>query len=430
MNIPVIIIAFIAVILSVVWGTKFKTNIGVAALVCAFLIGVFLLGLSPAAIYALWPARTTVQLIIVTAFFGFAVENGTINYIAKVALYWVRGIPWMIPVVYLLLNFALSAIGVSPPAVNMFLFPIFITLCYATKTNELYLTIGANAGGMSGTLSSIGMVGIMLAGMISSSGANLDIQETVTHVFINATKAFFILYVIYYFVLRLFKIKLPAELVQKPEPPSRQQTANLWIILACVLIMVVPPIIQTFWANPVTAVLSKMDISLVYALGIIACTIFRVGNEKEVFKKSIPWSVIILLGGMTCLMGVMRQAGLADLITNLVSNNVSAVWVPVLIVFLSGFLSLFSDGTSVVMPLMVPIALTISAATGISAPLLLSCVCVPAIGMGMSPFSTGGGVFLSFVKEDRFQKMMLQSLIAVLCNLVLMCIMALTRIIN
>ena len=48
------------------------------------------------------------------------------------------------------------------------------------------------------------------------------------------------------------------------------------------------------------------------------------------------------------------------------------------------------------------------------------CVCVPAIGMGMSPFSTGGGVFLSFVREDRFQKMMIQSLIAVLCNLGMM----------
>lgn len=430
MNLTVIIIAFIAVVLSVIWGTKFKTNVGVAALVCAFLIGIFGLGMSPAAIYAFWPARTTVQLIIVTAFFGFAVESGTIDLIAKTVLYWVRGIPWMIPVVYLLLTFALSAIGVSPPAVNMFLFPIFMTLCYATQTNELYLTVGANAGGMSGTLSPLGMVGIMVSGMISSSGVELDVQSTVVHIFLNATKVFFILYAIYYVVLRLYKIKLPPELVQKPAAPTPQQKANLWIILVCVLLMVIPPICQAFLPNPVTAALSKLDISLVYALGILACTVFKIGNEKAVFKNSIPWSVIILLGGMTCLMGVMRQAGLADLITHAVSTGISPALIPVIIVFLSGFLSLFSDGTSVVMPLMVPIALTISATTGLSAPLLLSCVCVPAIGMGMSPFSTGGGVFLSFVREDRFQKMLLQSLIAVLCNLVLMCVMALVKIIN
>ncbi|MCI8991686.1 MAG: hypothetical protein HFG80_03000 [Eubacterium sp.] len=116
---------------------------------------------------------------------------------------------------------------------------------------------------------------------------------------------------------------------------------------------------------------------------------------------------------MTCLMGVMRQAGLAKLISGTVSNSVSAAAVPVLVVLLSGILSLFSDGTSVVMPLMIPIVVTLSQVTGINPALLISCVCVPAIGMGMSPFSIGGGVFLSFVREDRFQKMMLQSLVAV-----------------
>lgn len=98
----------------------------------------------------------------------------------------------------------------------------------------------------------------------------------------------------------------------------------------------------------------------------------------------------------------------------------SVKMIPILIVLLSGILSLFSDGTSVVMPLMIPIVVSLASATGINPAVLISCVCVPAIGMGMSPFSTGGGVFLSFVREDRFQKMMIQSLIAVLCNLGMM----------
>ena len=68
----------------------------------------------------------------------------------------------------------------------------------------------------------------------------------------------------------------------------------------------------------------------------------------------------------------------------------------------------------------IPIVVSLASATGINPAVLISCVCVPAIGMGMSPFSTGGGVFLSFVREDRFQKMMIQSLIAVLCNLGMM----------
>ncbi|MCI8991684.1 MAG: hypothetical protein HFG80_02990 [Eubacterium sp.] len=79
----------------------------------------------------------------------------------------------------------------------MFLLPIFISLCYATQTNELFLAVGSNAGGMSGTFSSIGMVGIMLSGMISASGVEMDVQKTVMHVFLNATVVFFIIFAIY-----------------------------------------------------------------------------------------------------------------------------------------------------------------------------------------------------------------------------------------
>lgn len=421
MNTTIIVLGFIAIAISVIWGTKFKTNVGIAAIVFAFVLGLFGLGMKASEIYAFWPARTTVQLIIVTVFFGFAVENGTIDYIAKLVIYWTRKIPWALPIVYLLLNFALSAIGVSPPAVNMFLIPIFITLCYAAKTNELFLTIASNAGGMSGTLCSIGMVGIMLSGIITSVDDTLDVSVIVMHVFRTATIVFFILFAIYYVVLRLWKMKLPEDQIQKPGLPTKEQRRNLIIIVVCILFLFVPAVINTFIPNAVLAKISNLDITLVYAVGIVALTIFKCGNEREVMKKNIPWSVIILLGGMTCLMGVMRTAGLADLIVSAVSSGTSVKMIPVLIVLLAGVLSLFSDGTSVVMPLMIPIVVSLASVTGLNPAVLIACVCVPAIGMGMSPFSTGGGVFLSFVDESRFQKMMIQSLIAVLCNLGIMC---------
>lgn len=431
MNTTIILLAFIAVVISVVVGTKFKVNIGIVALVFAFLLGTFGLGMKVTDIYAFWPTKTTIQLIIVTVFFGFAVESQTINYIARIVLYWVRNVPWMMAVVYFILNFGLSAIGVSPPAINMFLFPIFMLVCLETNTNELFLSIGGNTGGMAGTLGPIGMVGIMLTGILASVDSTLDIAGISMHVWGNTMKAFCIIYIIYYFVLRLYRIKLPAEMIQKPAPPTKQQKQNLIVILICVLLLVIPPIMQNFLPNPVTAALKKLDITLIYAAGIVACVIMKIANEKEVFRKSIPWSVIILLGGMTCLMGVMRQAGLADYISGAISNGgLPLKLIPVLIVLLSGILSLFSDGTSVVMPLMIPIALSISAATGIDAGLLASCVCISGIGMGMSPFSTGGGVFLSFVREERMQKMLFQSLIAVLCNLVMLCIMTLAGIIG
>ena len=45
MNTTIIIIGFIAIAVSVIWGTKFKTNVGIAALVFAFVLGLFGLGM-------------------------------------------------------------------------------------------------------------------------------------------------------------------------------------------------------------------------------------------------------------------------------------------------------------------------------------------------------------------------------------------------
>ncbi len=420
MNIPVIIIGFIGIVVAIIWGTKFKTNIGIAAIIFAFILGVFVLGMAGSEIYAFWPARTTVQLIIVTAFFGFAAENGTISYIAKMLLYWTRNIPWAIPIVYLLLNYGLSVIGVSPPAITMILIPIFITLCYATGQSELFLFIGNNAGPAAGSLYSIGMVGIMLSGMVTSADPTLDASVIVMHVFRSATIAFFILYAIYYFVLRLFKMKLPSELKVKPEPPTKEQKKNMIVILASVLVLFVPGVINSFIPNAFLARISNLDLSLVYAAGIIALTLLKCGNEREVLKKHIPWSVIILLGGMTCLMGVIRTAGLDAIIVNTVSSGIPVKVLPIIIVLLSGILSLFSDTTSVVMPLMIPIVITLATATGLNPATLCTCVCVPALAVAVSPFSSGGSLCLSFVKEERFQKLMLQMLAVVFVNLGIM----------
>ena len=421
MNTTIIILGFIGIIIAVIWGTKFKTNAGIIALLFAFILGIFGMGMKASEVYAFFPARTTVQLIIVTVFFGFAVANGTIHYIGRILIYWVRKIPWALPIVYFILNYGFAAIGVSPPAINMFLIPIFISLCYATNTSELYLDVFANSAGMSGTLSPLGMVGIMLVGMVGTADEGVDVNGVIVSVFGIVTLVFLIISVFWYFVLRMWKIKIPESMFTKPEAPTKQQKTNLVIILICIVLMVFPSVIQTFLPNVVTKYLSMLDISLVYAFGIALCALFKLGNEKEVIKTSIPWSVIILLGGMTCLMGVMRTAGLADMISGFVSGNIAPVFVPLLLVLFSGILSLFSDGTSVVMPLMIPIAVTIAQATGLSIARLVACVCMAGIGMGMSPFSTGGGVFMSFVKEDRFQKMMFQSLAAVIINLVIMC---------
>ena len=45
-NLPMILLALAGIVVSVFWGTKFKTNSGIPAIIFAVLIGIFGLGMT------------------------------------------------------------------------------------------------------------------------------------------------------------------------------------------------------------------------------------------------------------------------------------------------------------------------------------------------------------------------------------------------
>ncbi|HCX03505.1 MAG TPA: hypothetical protein DHM42_03390, partial [Clostridiales bacterium] len=104
-------------------------NIGIPAFLFSIGIGVYLLGLTINDVYNLWPIRLTLQIMIITFFYGFASLAGTIEYIASWIMYLARNVPHLMPLFYSLLVFTLGAIGIPPIASSMFLIPIFIGYC-------------------------------------------------------------------------------------------------------------------------------------------------------------------------------------------------------------------------------------------------------------------------------------------------------------
>lgn len=141
-GLTICIVAIIALTVCIFIGQKIKCNIGVLALIAASILGVFVFGLRPSALYGFWPVSIILQMIIVTYFYGFAIETGAAKYMADWAIYSARKCPALLPIIFFVLDFAMMAIGINPGAVTVFLVPVFIEICYQSEISEMVVLTG------------------------------------------------------------------------------------------------------------------------------------------------------------------------------------------------------------------------------------------------------------------------------------------------
>jgi len=68
----ILLLCSIIIILVIIMGTVTKTNIGLWAIFSAYILGSFILKISPTEIINLWPTKLFLMLFAVTFFYSFA----------------------------------------------------------------------------------------------------------------------------------------------------------------------------------------------------------------------------------------------------------------------------------------------------------------------------------------------------------------------
>ena len=69
----------LAILLAIVLGYRTKINTGFFAIVLAYLIGCFAMGLKPKDVISGWPISTMFIILAVSLFYNFALVNGTLT---------------------------------------------------------------------------------------------------------------------------------------------------------------------------------------------------------------------------------------------------------------------------------------------------------------------------------------------------------------
>lgn len=395
-----------AIVLAVVIGTKTKCNIGIAALGMAFLIGTMLMGKSISEVIGYFPYRLLFTMMIVTFFYGYASENGAIQGIANRMIYATRNKPWALPITLYVATFVVSTMGAGAAATPVFMSPIAFGLATQMGFNPLIAVVAVYLGSMGGGLQAWTGSGVMFKGIAANTLSEAEASSASWGYSITLIAICTLFFLCVYFVLKGYKVANTD--VEKPAPFDRPQKITIGIILVMMILIIVPVFCNMFLPNPATKwFTSKFDIQVLSVFGIILCAALNLAKTADVVKNKIPWTTIIMICGMSTMIGLAVDLGVAEVIGSWLGTSIPKLLVLPIIVLLSGLLSFVTTGPAVIFPLFIPMFPALSAATGIS-PVSMTIALFAGTGAtGMSPFSQGGSMALIGCKDDEMREKLL-----------------------
>lgn len=415
-NTPIFLVLLLVAIFG---GWALKINSGIFAVVFSFLFGVYAVGLSASEIIALWPTRLFITIILVTYYFGFAIQNGTMEGIIKRTMWVSRKVPPLLPIMLYILTFTLGAVGVGAYSIFTFVAPLVMAIAVASGMHTLIALLIIVGGTGTGSYAFTGQFGVTLLNTMATHGWDTATSyEIVGKMWANIALSQVLVFVIVYFLFKGYKIKFPK--MDKCEAFNKQQQTTLIIMIISFIMMVVPPVLKNFLPGNAFAIgLNKIsDIMVISIVSILLCLIFRVGNDKSALSM-IPMSALLLICGISLLISVGMRDGIVEALSVWAENNISGSIAPYFLAIAGGVMSYFASTVGVVIPSLGTICGGVSAGTGIPVALCYSYLNNGAGWSAYSPFSSGGALALAGISNEEHRNQLYKTaLIFPFCALI------------
>ncbi|MBQ7534029.1 MAG: hypothetical protein IJT43_00235 [Stomatobaculum sp.] len=410
-NNTIILLCFLAVAIAIVLSFTRGVNLGITAMTGAFLIGVLCLNKSVANIYGYWPDNWVFFLIAGAVFYGFARENGTLTLLGSKMLYAFRDRVVMVPAIFALIAMIMGYLGAGPGTIVL-LSPIGYAICQQIGMDPLLMVFAIDCGYNCGTMNPFTGTGVVLYGLVQETAGEELGFATYFHTYglfvLSKIVQVAMIYAYFHFKKKdgseLGKGVQIEALQKKPEPFNDIQKKTLVLIFTCFFLMVVPNILNTLVKFPKGS-FAKTFVNLCkpHAILIIfsmIASIMKLANPKKVLQR-IPMNTVMIVSGVAFLMEIAKEAGLNDLVVAFFEGSTFPKFLlPPVFVLIAAFLSVFSSGTGVVLPLMFPMVPALCAATGLNPVTLYASAQIGALATPISPFSTAGSQFIGLAPEE------------------------------
>jgi len=435
------VIAICVLALMFVVATAMPINMGVIAFVGAFLVGTVIAGMQAKAIMAGFPAELFLTLVGITFLFAQAQNNGTIDWLVRLAVRAVGGRIAAIPWVMFAITAVLTSVGAVSPAAVAIIAPIALGFAAKYNINPLMMGLMVIHGAQGGGFSPISIYGGITNKVVQEAG--LPISElTTAFVSLGFNFAVSVLLFFVFGGMKLMRQELPksraaaampispfgppvAVAAQGPQiygdaeseagseerltaqrssaavgaiggaggvggaaagAPQPELTEGPTIHQVVTVVGLI--------ALAVLTLLYKLDIGFVaISIGLLISILSPQVQKRAIGQVS--WPEIMLIVGVSTYVGVMQKMGTISWVGDSVASLTSPLVVALLLLFVGAIVSAFASSTAVLgslIPLAVPF---LSAGTGVDPIGFIAAMAVASTIVDVSPFSTNGALVLA-----------------------------------
>ena len=373
-------LALACLIGAIVLGFARKVNVGVVCLGLALILGK-IGGISDGDIYAGFPYKLFCTLLGTMLLFSLLQQNGTLEKISEKLIGLCGKNTFLVPVIIYVVSYLLSAAG--PGAISVQSVTVLFAVSLAVQMDASPVLMGAMAilGAVGGTASPIALTGIIVEELL----LEMDITGVGMQIFLGVILANFTCAVVTYVVLGGYKIRrAPGASDKKIEIFDGKQLLSL----AAILVMVVLVVGFSF------------DVGLVCLTLALILILLGAADEKKAIKM-IPWSTLLLIGGVSVLMNITQTLGGIQLLSDILASFMNSRTAAPLMGLTGGIMSWFSSANGVVFPTLIPTVPNIASQVGgASIVQMTAAIVCSATVAGISPLSTGGSLVMAGYAQE------------------------------
>lgn len=370
-----------------------RLNVGVLAVALAWPIGVFAAGWKVEQVMTAFPSSLFLTLVGVTLLFGIAQQNGTMAAITHAGVRTLRGRAGLMPLLLFVLACGISTLGPGAIATVALLAPLAMGLAHEAEVPPLLAALMIGNGANAGNLSPISAIGVLVQGLMEQAGLGGHPWGVWGANFAAHALAAVIAWSLFG-GLRLLRAKhLSHE--PTPVPFTRPHGITVGVMLAWMLSVLV------FRLNPGLTAFAAASVLVLIGVG-----------DDNAMIKQVPWAVLVMVCGVSVLVGVLEKTGGMDLFTTLLSRLATPGTVNGAIAGITGLLSTYSSTSGVVYPAFLPAVpgLVAKLGGGNALEIALS-INVGAAIVDVSPLSTIGGLCIAAVPAGTDTKRLFRQLL-------------------
>lgn len=393
-------VSLIALLVCIVVAFIKKINAGILAIPLAFIVGVYMMGMSSKEVIAGFPTSLVFTLLGIMFIFGIATSNGTLDKIAELITNLAGSRVKLIPYVFYFFAVAVSCC-VGGIIGGSLVCPIAMKVGKREGIPDYLTGTAVIFGVQGGAMTSIAANGIIALGLMNEIGMDGRVLPLWLHMMLSALICFTVCYLVGG-GLKLAPLPLQESGHTKITFDRKQK-----ITLVALLVLIVS-----------TAVF-KTDVPLTgFTVGAILI-LLGCGDANEAIKQ-ISWTTIMLLAGVSMLVNVITVAGGIDAASAWLASIMTPATADSIMILTGGAMSAVSSATGVVMPTLIPTAPEIAAQMGgtVSVASIVSSIVIGANIVPISPLSTMGGIAMACSNEGTdksklFNSFLLSAILAV-----------------